>query len=125
MFSAGQKFRTAAEAQQEGEAVAGPTLIDHVRSVHPRIADRSFELNAWDVQFTFSGAYAELDSASEPECSCTPLPVPEMPNEPEIPEGRTDDEKRVAWETYYRLAMNAGRLNKSTRIARFPSSRPT
>jgi hypothetical protein len=85
MFSAGQKIRTAAEEQQEGEWKAGPALANRVSASHPMVENRTFEMNAWDVQFMFSGASSEIDNSSEPECSCTPFPLPDVPDAPVFP----------------------------------------
>lgn len=68
--------------QREAEIAAWPALANRVTSSHPSIDNRSFEKNAWDVQFTFGGASSEIDTSSEPECECTPLPLPDVSDEP-------------------------------------------
>lgn len=100
MFSAGQRIRNIDDAQKEGEALAGPALEGRVQSYHPEIEDRHFELNAWDVQFSFTGAYSELDTSVEPSCSCEPLPLPEVPSSPLHRGSEADSE---AWDEYHRL----------------------
>ncbi|SDK35416.1 hypothetical protein SAMN05216282_10583 [Cryobacterium psychrotolerans] len=81
MFSAGRKLRTASEVQSEAESLVGAALAGHVTSSHPSIEQRSFEVNAWDVQFSYYGASSEMDPPSEPSCSCVPIPLPDVPDE--------------------------------------------
>ncbi|MCI4659674.1 exodeoxyribonuclease X C-terminal domain-containing protein [Cryobacterium zhongshanensis] len=95
MFSAGQKIRTVAEVQKEGEQLAGPALESCVQSFHPTIADRHFELHAWDVQFSFTGAYSEMGTSMEPVCSCEPGLLPEVPREPKRPGYEADPETKA------------------------------
>lgn len=85
MFSAGQRLRTAAVVQQEAIALAGPAMGGRIAGSNPTISQRTFEVNAWDVQFSYSGASSKIDTRGEPECSCTPLPLPDLPDEPEAP----------------------------------------
>lgn len=55
LFSARQRQRTSSEVRQTSEELVGPTLSDRVRSFHPKITDRVFEVDAWDVQFGRGG----------------------------------------------------------------------
>jgi hypothetical protein len=104
MFSAGQRLRTASDVQQETQVAAGPMLASLVRSSHPAIENRSFEVNAWDVQFTFYGASSQMDTSSEPDCTCTPLPLPDEPDKPKFPHSAGDHAVFMeAREEFYRL----------------------
>ena len=106
MFSAGQRLRTASEVQQEAESKAGPALVDRVTTSHPEISRRTFEMHSWDVQFRFNGACSDMDTSSEPECSCTPLPLPEVPERPEHPNSSSaeyEGPREEALEEYRRL----------------------
>lgn len=104
MFSAGQRLRTRAVILQEAQVTVGPALASRIISTHPTIEERSFEVNAWDVQFAFSGASAEMDTSSEPDCSCTPIPLPELPDGPLFPSAvGTTEPPASAVDEYHRL----------------------
>ena len=100
MFSAGQRIRDITDAQKGGEELAGPALEGYVEFYHPEITDRRFELHAWDVQFTFTGAYSEMNTSMEPSCACEPDLLPEVPSEPMFPGHEADQEAK---DEYYRL----------------------
>jgi len=111
MFSAGQKISTAAEVHADSKIQVGIALTERLLSFHPAIADRSFEENAWDVQFDFTSAHSELDTSHEPVCSCTSLPLPNFPEGKEYHPDHRDD--RLIYET--RVRINKNRLKPKLR----------
>lgn len=82
MFSAGQQLQSAAFVRESAEQMLWPAATGNVRGELPSISERQFERYAWDVRFTFTGASANYTGTEEPDCACTPLDVPDLPEEP-------------------------------------------